>query len=243
MSGGTGQQPALPFTAGMPARRVLVSWSTGKDSAWMLHVLRRDPDVSVGALVTTFNDEAGRVAMHGVRSELARAQAEAAGLPLWEIPLPWVCSNEEYDRRMRGIVARALAEGFTDIAFGDVFLEDVRRYREDRLARSGLRPIFPLWGATSRALADEMIAAGLRAIVTCVDPRLVSGDIAGRPFDRSLLAALPPAADPCGEHGEFHTFAWDGPMFGRPVPVVPGEVVERDGFVFADLLPATIPGD
>jgi uncharacterized protein (TIGR00290 family) len=238
MSADAPMQRPLPFgTADGPTRRVLVSWSTGKDSAWMLQALRRDPGVIAGALVTTFNDEAGRVAMHGVRSELARAQAAAADLPLWEVPLPWVCSNDEYDRRMQAIVARATAEGFTHIAFGDLFLEDVRRYREDRLAKSGLQPLFPLWGLNTRTLAEEMLATGLRAVVTCVDPRQVSADLAGRPFDRALLATLPAGADPCGEHGEFHTFAWDGPMFRRPVPIVPGEVVERDGFVFADLLP------
>jgi uncharacterized protein (TIGR00290 family) len=238
MSADAPMQRPLPFgTADGPAKRVLVSWSTGKDSAWMLQALRRDPGVTIGALVTTFNDEAGRVAMHGVRSELARAQAAAADLPLWEVPLPWVCSNDEYDRRMQAIVGRATAEGFTHIAFGDLFLEDVRRYREARLAKSGLQPLFPLWGLNTRTLAEEMLATGLRAVVTCVDPRQVSADLAGRPFDRALLATLPAGADPCGEHGEFHTFAWDGPMFRRPVPIVPGEVVERDGFVFADLLP------
>jgi uncharacterized protein (TIGR00290 family) len=217
--------------------RVIVSWSTGKDSAWMLYELRRQPGITVGALASTVNEAAQRVAMHGVRIELARAQAQAAGLPLWEIPLPAPCSNEDYEHRMAALVERALAEGFTHMAFGDLFLDDVRKYREQRLAGTGLTPLFPLWGHPTRALAHTMLAGGLRARVTCVDPRQAPRAIAGAEFDESMLAALPTGADPCGENGEFHTFAWAGPMFRTPVAVAAGEVLERDGFVFADLMP------
>ena len=220
------------------SRRVLVSWSSGKDSAWTLHRLRQEPGVEVGALLTTFNEAAERVAMHAVRADLVRAQAAAAGLPLWEVPLPSPCSNAEYETRMAAAVQRACAEGFTHVAFGDLFLEDVRRYREERLAGTGLDPMFPLWGLDTASLAREMIGAGVGAILTCVDPRKVEAALAGRDYDIPLLAALPDTVDPCGERGEFHTFVWDGPMFRAPVPVERGVVVERDGFVFADLLAA-----
>jgi len=204
----------------------------------MVHVLRSTPGVEVGGLLTSFNADADRVSMHAVRRALVEAQAAALGLPLAAVPLPYPCSNETYEARMREAVAAAVAAGFTHVAFGDLFLEDVRRYREERLAGSGLAPIFPLWGRPTPALAREMVAGGLRATLTCVDPRQLDASFAGRAFDAALLDALPAAADPCGERGEFHTFAWDGPMFARPVPVAPGETVERDGFVFRDLAPA-----
>lgn len=227
---------------GVGRPRVLLSWSSGKDSAWTLHVLRQQDQVNVQALVTTSNEQAGRVAMHGVRLELARDQARAAGLPLWEIPLPHACSNAEYDRRMRAVVDRATAEGFTHIAFGDLFLEDVRHYRETRLAGTALTPLFPLWGTSTAVLAADMLTAGLEAYVTCVDPRQVPASLAGRRYDGELLASLPPGADPCGERGEFHTFVAAGPIFSGRIAVVPGEIVERDGFVFADLIPAADRG-
>jgi uncharacterized protein (TIGR00290 family) len=218
--------------------KILVSWSTGKDSAWMLHVLRQQHGHQVGGLLTTLNEAFDRVAMHAVRRTLLQAQAEAADLPLHLVDLPWPCSNEEYERRMGAAVGSLTTAGFTHVAFGDLFLEDVRRYREDRLAGSGLTPLFPLWKTKSTAeLATEMVAAGLRAHLTCVDPRKLDRSFAGRAFDASLLADLPPSVDPCGENGEFHSFACDGPMFSRPIAVSVGEVVERDGFVFADLLP------
>lgn len=218
--------------------RLLVSWSSGKDSAWMLHVLRQSGCWDIGALLTTVNEAAARVAMHAVRRELLQAQADAAGLPLWEVPLPWPCSNEEYERRMAAAVARAVTEGFTHVAFGDLFLEDIRRYREERLAGSGLTPVFPLWDRPTAALAGEMIAGGLRARLTCVDPRALDRSFAGRDFDAHLLADLPPGVDRCGERGEFHTFAYAGPMFAAPIAIESGIVVDRDGFVFADLVPA-----
>jgi uncharacterized protein (TIGR00290 family) len=217
-------------------KKTLVSWSSGKDSAWLVHVLRRTEDIEPGALLTTVNESAQRVAMHAVRTELLEAQADALGLPLWTVAIPYPCPNETYERAMRGGVARAVADGFTHVAFGDLFLEDVRRYREERLAGTGLTPIFPLFGADTAALAREMIAAGLGARLTCVNPKSLDRSFAGREFDSRLLDDLPPGVDPCGERGEFHSFAYRGPMFSQPIPVETGIVVERDGFVFADLV-------
>jgi uncharacterized protein (TIGR00290 family) len=218
--------------------KALLAWSSGKDSAWSLHVLRGEGEVEVVGLLTTINQAFDRVAMHAVRTELLRAQAEAAGLPLWPVPIPWPCSNAEYEAAMSAALDRARAAGIGAVAFGDLFLEDIRRYREERLAPTGIRPLFPLWGRPTAPLAAEMVAAGLRARLTCVDPRVLEARFAGRDFDAALLAELPASVDPCGERGEFHSFAYDGPMFSRPVPIRSGEVVARDGFVFADLLPA-----
>lgn len=219
-------------------RRVLVSWSSGKDSAWTLHVLRQRADIEVAGLLTTVNEAFGRVAMHAVRRTLLEAQAAAAGLPLWPVPIPYPCPNEIYEARMAATMARAVRDGIDAVAFGDLFLEDVRQYREERLRPLGVEPLFPLWGEPTSRLARAMLDAGVRALVTCVDPKQAPPSLAGRPWDAGLLASLPATADPCGERGEFHTFVWDGPMFTAPVPVVVGDVVERDGFVFADLVPA-----
>jgi len=217
--------------------KTLISWSSGKDSAWLVHVLRQRPDVELAGLLTTVNDAARRVAMHAVRVDLLEAQAEALRLPLWQIPIPSPCPNEVYERAMAAAVARAVAEGLTHIAFGDLFLEDIRRYREEKLAGTGLTPLFPLFsrntGETSR-LAREMVAAGLGARITCVDPKVIDRSFAGREFDSALLDALPPSVDPCGERGEFHTFAYRGPMFAHDIPIETGITVERDGFVFTD---------
>lgn len=218
--------------------KALLCWSSGKDSAWTLHVLRRRGDVDVVGLLTTINQAHERVAMHAVRVALLEAQAEAAGLPLWQVPIPSPCSNQEYEAAMGEAVRKALAAGITMMAFGDLFLEDVRRYRETQLAGTGLTPIFPIWGLPTDALARDMVEAGLRARLTCVDPKQLPASFAGRDFDASLLADLPASGDPCGERGEFHTFAYAGPMFRHPVPVQAGEIVTRDGFVFADLLVA-----
>ena len=215
--------------------KALLCWSSGKDSAWTLHALRRRPDVEVVGLLTTINTEYERVAMHAVRVALLDAQAEAAGLPLWTVPIPNPCSNQEYESAMGEAMRKALAAGITMMAFGDLFLEDVRRYRETQLAGTGLTPIFPIWGLPTDALARDMVAAGLRARLTCVDPKQLPASFAGRDFDAALLADLPASVDPCGERGEFHTFAYDGPMFRHPVPIQTGEIVTRDGFVFADL--------
>jgi uncharacterized protein (TIGR00290 family) len=216
--------------------KVLLSWSSGKDSAWSLHVLRQREDVEVVGLLTTINEAFDRVTMHAVRTELLRAQAAAAGASLWPVPIPWPCSNEMYERAMRAAIDRARAEGITAVAFGDLFLEDIRRYREERLRDTGVAPIFPIWGIPTAELARDMLKGGLRARITCVDPKQLSAAFAGREFDASLLADLPTEVDPCGERGEFHTFAYDGPMFARPVSIRGGEVVSRDGFVFADLM-------
>ena len=224
----------------MTSERVLVAWSSGKDSAFALHVLRAQ-DVEVAGLLTTINEAFERVAMHAVRLSLLRAQAEAVGLPLVEVRIPSPCPNEAYEAAMGAAMADARARGITAMAFGDLFLEDVRHYREERLAGTGLRPLFPLWGRPTRALAEEMIALGQKAVLTCVDPRTLPRTFAGRAFDGALLGDLPAGVDPCGENGEFHSFAWDGPAFRHPLPVRPGEVVERDGFVFADLHPESDP--
>jgi uncharacterized protein (TIGR00290 family) len=218
---------------------MLVSWSSGKDSAWLVHALRRMPDVELGALLTTINESVQRVAMHAVRVELLEAQADALGLPLWQVPIPSPCPNDVYERAMTQAVARAVDEGFTHVAFGDLFLEDVRRYREERLEGTGLTPLFPLFGADTSALAREMVASGLGARLTCVNPKVLDGAFVGREFDARLLDELPASIDPCGERGEFHTFAYRGPMFRRPIPIESGVIVERDGYFFADLLPAS----
>jgi len=218
----------------MARLKTLLSWSSGKDSAWALHTLRSDPRYEVVGLVTTVNRAADRVAMHAVRSELLRQQAEAAGVPLRVIEIPSPCSNDEYESAMGACVAEAVRERVDCFAFGDLFLEDIRAYRVEKLAPFAIEPIFPIWGRDTRALASEMIAAGLRARITCIDPRVMPREFAGRDFDLSL----PEGVDPCGERGEFHTFAYDGPMFSHPIAIKSGEIVERDGFVFADLLPA-----
>ena len=223
--------------------KILVSWSSGKDSAWSLHVLRRDSAVEVGGLLTSMNEAAGRVSMHGVREEIVRAQAAAAGLPIFTIPLPWPCTNEIYETRLRAAVERAVADGFTHVAFGDLFLDDVRKYREDRLAGTGLAPLFPLWGRPTAALAREMIAGGVRARISTLDPRVMPRELIGAQFDEALLAALPPSVDPCAERGEFHTCVTDGPMFAAPLNVEAGEIVEREGFVYGDLLIVTAPAE
>ena len=218
--------------------RALLSWSSGKDAAWALHALRSAGEVEVVGLLTTLNAEFDRVAMHAVRRALLLAQARSVDLPLVAVPLPWPCSNAQYEAAMAKALAEAKATlGVTHVASGDLFLEDVRAYREAQLEAAGLSLLCPLWGRSTDALAREMVEGGLRARLTCVDPQRLPASFAGRTFDAELLADLPGGVDPCGESGEFHTFAWDGPMFRQPVPVTPGEIVERDGFVFADLLP------
>jgi uncharacterized protein (TIGR00290 family) len=215
--------------------KILLSWSTGKDSAWTLHVLRSRHPGAVAGLLTSVNTSVDRVSMHGVRLEILRGQAAAAGLPLRTIPLPDPCTNEDYERQLAIAVAAALEEGFTHVAFGDLFLEDVRRYREDRLAGTGLTPMFPLWGMPTAALAREMVDEGVRAVLTCVDTQALPREFAGREF-ASALALLPPGVDPCGERGEFHTCVTAGPMFSHALDVSPGVIVERDRFVFCDLV-------
>ena len=215
-----------------------LSWSTGKDSAWALHEVRARGEVEVVALLTTLNSAHQRVAMHAVREALLDAQVEALGLPVIKIPIPPNCVNAVYEEAMANAMARARAEGVCHVVFGDLFLADVRAYREEHLTACGMNGVFPLWGRDTGALAREMVASGVRGAITCVDPKQLSSAFAGRTFDAALLEELPPGVDPCGEKGEFHTFAFAGPMFRRPIRVRPGEIVERDGFVFADLLPA-----
>lgn len=216
-------------------KKVALSWSSGKDSAWALHVLRQTPNIEVAALITTFNGAADRVAMHAVRRRLVEAQAERMGLPLWAVELQWPCSNADYEERMRAVCDRAVSEGFTAIAFGDLFLRDIRDYREQRLRGTGLEPLFPLWDIPTAALAAEMVRGGVKAKVTCVDPRKLDRRFAGRDYDAAFLGELPDSVDPCGENGEFHTFVFDAPVFSRALQVQSGEIVERDGFVFADV--------
>jgi uncharacterized protein (TIGR00290 family) len=215
-------------------KRVLVSWSSGKDSAWALHLLRRDPSIEIVGLLTTLNSEFQRVAMHGTRRSVLEAQAEAAQLPLWIVPLPWPCSNEIYEQRMADVCKRAIVEHIDAVAFGDLFLADVRTYRETQLKPTGLEPLFPLWKIPTDELAHEMIAGGLRAKLACIDTKQLSEAFAGREFDESLLSDLPPNIDPCGERGEFHTCVYAGPMFTASLNLEPGVIVDRDGFVFAD---------
>ena len=216
-----------------------LAWSSGKDSAWALHKVRQESQFDVVALLTTINHTHGRVAMHAVRENLLEIQAAAAGLPLVKVPIPSPCSNEVYEQAMSLAMARAQAEGIQHVIFGDLFLEDIRAYREEKLRPCGITPVFPLWGRDTRELAEDMIAGGLSAFLTCVDPRHLARGFAGRRFDASLIADLPRSVDPCGENGEFHTFANAGPMFSAEITVTAGEIVDRDGFVFADLLPRT----
>jgi uncharacterized protein (TIGR00290 family) len=220
-------------------KKILLSWSSGKDSAWSLHVLRQRGEYEIVGLLTTFNEVADRVAMHAVRRELVEKQAAATGLPLWSVPLPWPCSNEQYESLMAQTCAKATSEGIAGVAFGDLFLEDVRAYREKQLKGTGLEPIFPVWGLPTRELAQEMMAAGVRGKLTCVDTTKLDRSFAGREFDDALLADLPEEVDPCGERGEFHSFVYAGPMLNEVLPVIVGEQVVREQFVFADLISAT----
>lgn len=221
----------------MRTQRTLLSWSSGKDSAWALHTLRADPNIEVTGLLTTLNGDAERVAMHGVRRALLQAQGRAAGLPVIEVDLPQGCSDEQYQERMGAALEQAKAGGVEAIAYGDLFLEDVRDYRVKLMDGTGLEPLFPIWGQPTAELAKRMTTAGLSAILSCVDPAQLDPSFAGRTYDADLLAELPASVDPCGENGEFHTFVTAGPMFQAPIEVTTGEAVQRGGFQFIDLLP------
>jgi diphthamide synthase (EF-2-diphthine--ammonia ligase) len=205
-----------------------------------MHMLRQQPDVEVVGLLTTFNEAADRVAMHAVRRVLVEVQAAAAGLPLWPVQLPWPCSNSIYEERMRAAITAAKQRGVTHIAFGDLFLEEIRDYRLRQLAGTGVEPLFPVWSSANEtpALARRMLSAGLRAVLTCVDPKQLPALFVGRQYDERLVAEFPPGVDPCGERGEFHTFCYAGPMFAAEMAVEVGEIVCRDGFAFADVLGA-----
>ncbi len=217
---------------------VLLSWSSGKDSAWALYLLSKRSDVRVVALVTTFNHAADRVAMHAVRRSLVEEQARQVRLPLWPVELPWPCSNADYEELMRAVCRRAVEEGIQAVAFGDLFLQDIRNYRERQLQGTGLEPLFPVWQIPTRQLATDMLDAGVRAKITCVDPAQLDKAFAGRDYDAELIGELPEHVDPCGENGEFHTFVYDSPVFTEAIHVETGEIVERDGFVFADVVPS-----
>jgi uncharacterized protein (TIGR00290 family) len=217
-------------------KRILLSWSSGKDSAWSLYLLRQQNECEIVGLLTTFNRDADRVAMHGVRRSLVEAQAQAAGVPLWDVDLPSPCSNADYERIMKDVCERAVQDGIKCIAFGDLFLADIREYREKQLKDSGLQPIFPVWGIPTRDLARSMISSGVKAKLACIDCKCLSAEFVGREFDEKLLSDLPPTTDPCGEYGEFHSFVYAGPMFRHDLPIQVGEIVNRDRFVFADLL-------
>ncbi len=218
-------------------QRVLLAWSSGKDSAWALHLLRQRADLEVAALLTTFHDASATVAMHRVPRSLVELQARAAGLPLWPVNLPWPCPNEVYEARMAEACARARAENIAAVAFGDLFLEDIRAYRERSLAPTGLQPLFPLWGLDTSELARDMIRSGQQATITSVDPNRLPASFCGREFDANLLGDLPLTADPCGENGEFHTFVHRHPAFSQPIPFQKLEAVELDGFVYLPLSP------
>ncbi|MDH5735976.1 MAG: adenine nucleotide alpha hydrolase [Gammaproteobacteria bacterium] len=215
-----------------------MSWSSGKDSAWALYQLQQNKEVDVVGLFCTVNKEFNRVAMHGVRLELLQKQAESVGLPLEVIEIPNPCSNAEYEKIMGQFVAMAKNNSIEYFAFGDLFLEDIRNYREEKLKNSGIKALFPIWGIPTETLSREMVSAGLRTIITCIDPRKVPEEYAGREFNENFLTSLPETIDPCGENGEFHSFVFDGPMFKEKIAISVGEIVNRDGFVFADILPA-----
>jgi uncharacterized protein (TIGR00290 family) len=231
---------AVPYHGAAMKKKLLLSWSSGKDSAWSLHLLRQQGEYEIAGLLTTLNAQFDRVAMHSTRRALLQQQAEAAGLPLIAVPLPWPCSNAEYEQIMAATCRTAVEQGVTAIAFGDLFLEDIRAYRERQLQGTGLEPVFPLWQIPTERLAEEMIAGGLRARLVCVDPKKLAPTFAGRDFDRQLLVDLPSGVDPCGENGEFHTCVYAGPMFGKEIPIECGERLERDGFWFCDVLPYTL---
>ena len=217
--------------------KALIAWSSGKDSAWALHEMRRAGEFDIVGALTTVTDTFSRVSMHGVREELLLAQLAAAGLPATVVRIPYPCPNEIYERKMAAAIDSARSAGVTHMIFGDLFLEDVRAYRERQLAGTGITPVFPLWQQPTHTLAREMIDAGVQAYLSTVDLKKLPGSFAGRRFDLALLEALPAGADPCGENGEFHSFVFAGPMLERKIAVSLGETIERDGFAFTDLLP------
>jgi len=218
---------------------ILLSWSGGKDSSLALRQLTTDQRYHVKALITTVTEDFNRVSMHGVRRSLLHAQASSLGIPLEEVWIPKNASNEIYEERMMEVLGRYKEKGIKRVAFGDLFLRDIRAYREQKLAQVGMEGLFPLWGKDTHELANEFIEAGFLAVICCVDPRKLSGEFCGRDFDAEFLGSVPATVDPCGENGEFHTFVYAGPNFRRAIPITKGSVVLRDGFYFADLIPGT----
>jgi len=221
----------------MSQHKTLVSWSSGKDSAWALYEASRNPDLKITGLLTTITEPFNRVSMHGVRLELLEAQALSLGLPLFKVPIPFPCPNETYEEAMRQALEKAGETGVTRIVFGDLYLEDIRQYRETKLKGTGFEGVWPLWLQETRGLSRRMVEGGLKASIACLDPKRLPRAFAGRIYDAQLLDDLPDGVDPCAENGEFHTFAWEGPMFSKPIRIKNGETVEREGFVFTDLLP------
>jgi len=221
----------------MVMKKTLLSWSSGKDCAWALHLLAEDPAIELAGVFTVMNQTSDRVSMHSTRRELLQLQAESAGLPLHTIDLPDPCTNEQCDAIMRRFVMESAAGGVECMAFGDLFLEDIRQYRESRLGGTGIEPVFPLWGIPTEELADRMLASGIEAWVSSVDLKKLGSHFAGRKWSRDLIAQFPPGCDPCGENGEIHTVVVGGPMFSNPIPVSIGRVVERNGFAYADIIP------
>jgi uncharacterized protein (TIGR00290 family) len=217
--------------------KALLSWSSGKDSAMALYRILKSREYEVTALLTTISDQFHRVSMHGVREELLEKQAHATGQRLEKVMIPYPCPNSVYEERMREVLTRWKTRGAPHVIFGDLFLEDIRRYREEKLSQLGITPVFPVWGEDTASLANEMLTVGFRAVITCVDSRKLDPKFAGREFNQSLLTELPKSVDPCGENGEFHTFVYDGPIFKEPIPIRVGEIVNRDGFQFADVIP------
>ena len=220
----------------MLKNKILVSWSTGKDSAYALHQIRQTNHYEIVGLLSTITEEYDRVSMHSTRHALLKKQADRLNLPLYPIFIPYPCTNEIYEARMQIFIQQAIQQGITHIVFGDLFLEDIRRYRESKLALTNVTPLFPLWGKNTDLLAKEMIHAGMKAVITCVDSKKLNASFAGREFDEQFLSDLPKGIDPCGENGEFHTFVYDGPMFSKPIPISLGTIVERDGYIFSDIL-------
>jgi len=216
-------------------KKTLMSWSSGKDSAWALYQLQKNPEIELVGLFCTVNREFDRVAMHGVRIDLLKEQAKSIGLPLQIIEIPNPCSNEIYEKIMGEFTRKCIEEKIDHFAFGDLFLKDVRQYREDKLKGTGIKPIFPIWGIPTPELSKKMIASGLRTVITCIDPKQIPENFIGKEFDYNFLDSLPNSVDPCGENGEFHSFVFDGPMFKNKIEIQLGEIVDRDGFVFADI--------
>lgn len=221
------------------SKNTLMSWSSGKDSAWALHTLQQDPEYNIKGLFCTINKEFERVAMHGVRIDLLKRQAEQIGLPLDILELPYPCSNEDYEQIMGEFIQRIKGDGIEYIAFGDLFLEDIRAYREEKLKGTGITPVFPLWDIPTNQLCRDMVAGGLKTVITCVDPKQAPRELAGQQYNSAFLDNLPDSVDPCGENGEFHSFVYDGPMYTNAIDINVGEIVERDGFVFADIFAAS----
>lgn len=216
-------------------KKTLLSWSCGKDSAWALQVLRQDPNIDVAGLVCTVNQEFDRVAIHGIRKELLELQAQNVDLPLYQVRIPYPCSNEAYERAMKAFINEATDLGFECIAFGDLFLQSVREYREKLLADTDIKPLFPIWGTSTQSLSSQMISSGLKAIIACVDSSYLSQEFSGREYNQSFLDDLPENVDLCGENGEFHTLAIAGPMFKKSIDVEVGETIYRQGVYFTDI--------